>query len=61
MKQFECTFDDEGPEEFKQAGENGHLQGDSVIGWIDLSASDFGCLRNGCIYRINPAHEAEYE
>jgi len=54
-KIIDCICDGDLPKEFKQAGKNGLLQVDSVIGWIDLDPSDFDGGRNGCKYKIKEA------
>ncbi|MGK0272155.1 MAG: hypothetical protein ACI88H_002821 [Cocleimonas sp.] len=56
---FICIEDDKGPDEFKQAGQQGRLQSNSSIGWIDLSAEDFSYLRNNVEYKIKPDIEID--
>jgi hypothetical protein len=58
-KTFICIEDGNGPDEFKQAGEQGRLQCNSSIGYIDLSADDFTYLRNNVEYRIKPDIEID--
>ncbi len=49
---FTCTEDGTAPNEITEAGENGMLQVNSSIGWVDLSEDDFDYVRNGCEYKI---------
>jgi hypothetical protein len=49
---FTCTKDGWAPIEIKDAGENGRLQVNSSIGWVDLHEDDFDGVRNNCEYRI---------
>ena len=51
---FTCTEDNVAPVDIIEAGENGILQVNSSIGWVDLSEDDFTGARNNCEYRINP-------
>jgi hypothetical protein len=56
---FICIEDENGPEKFKLAGEQGQLQCNSSIGWIDLAADDFTGLRNNVEYKIKPDVEID--
>ncbi len=51
---FNCKEDDTFPDEIHQAGLEGALQVDSVIGWITLSCDEYDGVMNGCDYRVKP-------